>query len=204
MELLSLAKNPDLALREPYGTLWGPVRVVNYTGVYTHPRPRPKAFGLSAREPLADRERPRGGALRATFRMPYCSFRAYRGCKSVVTDLMTHAHGLVRLPAARITRETFNCSNPCTERGKMGAECKGDRLIGDPCIVSERVMPRVRSDTKFQPRPRSEWVMTHSTSGPTATSKTKRSRRPPTVTLRRHRLWTRHEGHAKPGDIRTR
>ena len=95
----------------------------------------------------------------ATFRTRICSFRAYRGCKSVVTDLMTHAHGLVRLPAARITRETFNCSNPCTERGKMGAECKGDRLIGDPCIVSERVMPRVRSDTKFQPRPRSEWVM---------------------------------------------
>ena len=78
---------------------------------------------------------PHGGALRATFRTRICSFRAYRGCKSVVTDLMTHAHGLVRLPAARITHETFNCSNPCTERGKMGAECKGDRLVGDPCIV---------------------------------------------------------------------
>ena len=79
---------------------------------------------------------PHGGALRATFRTRICSFRAYRGCKSVVTDLMTHAHGLVRLPAARITHETFNCSNPYTERGKMGAECKGDRLVGDPCIVS--------------------------------------------------------------------
>ena len=117
------------------GALWGPVRVVNYTGVYTYPRPRPKALGLSAREPLADRERPRGGALRATFRMLYCSFRAYRGCKSVVTDLMTHAHGLVRLPAARITRETFNCSNPCTERGKMGAECKGDQISAYQCNV---------------------------------------------------------------------
>ena len=159
---------------------------------------------MSAREPLADRERPRGGALRATFRMLCCPFRAYRGCGSVVGDPMTDAHGLVRLPAARITRETFNCSNPCTERGKMGAECKGDSLIGNPCIVSERVMPRVRSGTKFQPRPRSEWVVTRGTSGPTATSKTKRSRRPLTVTLRRRRLWTRHEEHAKPGDMRTR
>ena len=106
MELLNLAKNPDLALREPYGTLWGPVKVVHYTGVYTYPRPRPKALGLSAREPLADRERPRGGALRATFRMPYCSFRAYRGCGSVVGDPMTRAHGLVRRNAARITSET--------------------------------------------------------------------------------------------------
>ena len=65
-------------------------------------------------------------------------------------------------------------------------------------------MPRVRSDTKFQPRPRSEYVMTRGSSGPTATSKTKRSRRPLTVTLRRRRLWTRHEEHAKPGDMRTR
>ena len=65
-------------------------------------------------------------------------------------------------------------------------------------------MPRVRSDTKLQQRPRSEWVVTRGTSGPTATSKTKRSRRPLTVTLRRHRLWTRHEEHAKPGDMRTR
>ena len=54
----------------------------------------------------------------------------------VVTDLMTHAHGLVRLPAARITRETFNCSNPCTERGKMGAECKGDQISAYRCNVS--------------------------------------------------------------------
>jgi len=79
---------------------------------------------------------PHGGALRATFRTRICSFQAYRGCKSVVTDLMTHAHGLVRLPAARITRETFNCSNPCTERGKMGAECKGDQISAYQCIVS--------------------------------------------------------------------
>ena len=79
---------------------------------------------------------PHGGALRATFRTRICSFRAYRGCKSVVTDLMTHAHGLVRLPAARITRETFNCSNPYTERGKMGAECKGDQISAYQCIVS--------------------------------------------------------------------
>ena len=78
---------------------------------------------------------PHGGALRATFRTRICSFRAYRGCKSVVTDLMTHAHGLVRLPAARITRETFNCSNPCTERGKMGAECKGDQISAYRCNV---------------------------------------------------------------------
>ena len=168
------------------------------------PPPAPQSPGFERSGRFGRPRAPHGGALRATFRTRICSFRAYRGCKSVVTDLMTHAHGLVRLPAARITRETFNCSNPCTERGKMGAECKGDRLIGDPCIVSERVMPRVRSDTKFQPRPRSEWVMTHSTSGPTATSKTKRSRRPLTVTLRRHRLWTRHKEHAKPGDMRTR
>ena len=78
---------------------------------------------------------PHGGALRATFRTRICSFQAYRGCKSVVTDLVTHAHGLVRLPAARITRETFNCSNPCTERGKMGAECKGDQISAYRCIV---------------------------------------------------------------------
>ena len=58
---------------------------------------------MSAREPLADRERPRGGALRATFRMLCCPFRAYRGCGSVVGDPMTRAHGLVALYAASIT-----------------------------------------------------------------------------------------------------
>ena len=85
------------------GALWGPVRVVNYTGVYTYPRPPPKALGLSAREVLAERERPRDGALRATFHTDFRSPEAYRGCGSVVGDPMTRAHGLVALYAASIT-----------------------------------------------------------------------------------------------------
>jgi hypothetical protein len=123
MELLNLAKNPDLALREPYGTLWGPVKVINYTGAYTYPRPRPKALGLSARDPLADRERPRGGALRATFRMLCCPFRAYRGCGSVVGDPMTDAHGLVALPAARMVR--LHCSQKRRVRRRATARRQG-------------------------------------------------------------------------------
>ena len=55
----------------------------------------------AANQLRADRERPRGGALRATFRMLCWSFWAYRG-----GDPMTHAHGLVRLYAARMTSET--------------------------------------------------------------------------------------------------
>ena len=92
-----------LPFTSPYGALWGPVRVVHYTGVYTYPRPRPKALGLSAREPLADRERPRGGALRATFHTKSRALEAHRRCESVVGDPMTDARGLVRLYAARIT-----------------------------------------------------------------------------------------------------
>ena len=38
--------------------LMGPSQGCTYTGVYTYPRPRPKALGLSARDVLADRERP--------------------------------------------------------------------------------------------------------------------------------------------------
>ena len=100
------------------------------------PPPAPQSPGFERSGRFGRPRAPHGGALRATFRTRICSFRAYRGCKSVVTDLMTHAHGLVRLPAARITRETFNCSNPCTERGKMGAECKGDQISAYQCIVS--------------------------------------------------------------------
>ena len=99
------------------------------------PPPAPQSPGFERSGRFGRPRAPHGGALRATFRTRICSFRAYRGCKSVVTDLMTHAHGLVRLPAARITRETFNCSNPCTERGKMGAECKGDQISAYQCIV---------------------------------------------------------------------
>ena len=45
------------------------VRVINYTCAYTYPRPRPRTFGLGAREVPADRERSRRGAFAATFRM---------------------------------------------------------------------------------------------------------------------------------------
>ena len=99
------------------------------------PPPAPQSPGFERSGRFGRPRAPHGGALRATFRTRICSFRAYRGCKSVVTDLMTHAHGLVRLPAARITRETFNCSNPYTERGKMGAECKGDQISAYRCNV---------------------------------------------------------------------
>ena len=56
----------------------------------------------AANQLRADRERPRGGALRATFRMLCWSFWAYRG-----GDPMTHAHGLVRLYAATVPASTM-------------------------------------------------------------------------------------------------
>ena len=85
---------------------------------------------MSAREPLADRERPRGGALRATFRMLCCPFRAYRGCGSVVGDPMTDAHGLVRLYVARIT---CNCASP-----KRRVRRRALRIVTVPPAAPER------------------------------------------------------------------
>ena len=66
----------------PYGA-----QDCSYTGEYTYPRPRPKALGLGARGVFADRERPRGNALRATSHAKSRVLEAYRGCCSLVHDL---------------------------------------------------------------------------------------------------------------------
>ena len=71
-----------LPFTSPYGALWGPVRVVHYTGVYTHPRPRPKALGLSAREVLADRERPTAVRCGPLFARESAHFRRIEGARA--------------------------------------------------------------------------------------------------------------------------
>lgn len=99
----------------PYLALWdlmGPSQGCTLHRRLYIPPPAPQGLWFERSGGFGRPRTPRGGALRATFRMRICSFRAYRGCGSVVTDLMTHAHELVRLPAARITRETFQLFEP--------------------------------------------------------------------------------------------